>query len=207
MGTGEPKKIGKYEVIGLIGKGGIGLVYKAMDPVIGRPVAIKVMTAALSADLELLKRFQREAQSAGMLQHPNILTVYELGDFGGNPYMVMEFIEGDSLQNIIDARRKIVLEEKLGLIVQVCNGLYYAHERQIVHRDIKPGNIMVSKDRVAKIVDFGLARIGMDNLTRIGQVMGSINYMSPEQINGETVDHRTDIFATGVVLYQLLTHT
>ena len=200
----HPDKIGKYDIVDLIGRGGMGIVCKALDPAIGRLVAIKVMTVGFAADPVLLKRFYREAQSTGKLQHPNIVTVYELGDLDGTPYLVMEFIEGESLDRIIQARRELPLEEKLGFVVQICNGLQYAHERNVVHRDIKPGNIMITTDGTVKIVDFGLAHVGADGITRPGQVMGTINYMSPEQINGQPVDLRTDIFATGVVLYQLL---
>lgn len=201
----NPAKIGKYDIVDMIGRGGMGVVYKAMDPAIGRLVAIKVMTVGFVADPDLLKRFYREAQSAGNLQHANIVTVYELGELEGIPYLVMEFLEGESLDRIIQARRELPLEETLGFVVQICNGLHYAHERNVVHRDIKPGNIMITANSTVKIVDFGLAHVGAaDGLTRPGQVMGSINYMSPEQINGQPIDRRTDIFAAGVVLYQLL---
>ena len=202
----RPTNIRTYQVLDVIGRGGMGVVYKAIDPAIGRLVAIKMMTAGFGADPELLKRFHREAQSAGKLQHPNIVTVYELGELDATPYLVMEFIEGESLDKIIHERRQLPLEEKLEFVIQTCSGLQYAHERGIVHRDIKPGNIMVTTNGTVKIVDFGLAHVGADGMTRPGQVMGSINYMSPEQINGQPVDLRTDIFATGVVLYQILTY-
>src|SRR5919201_972818 len=184
----------------------MGVVYKALDPEIGRPVAIKMMTAAVINDADLLKRFYREAQSAGKLQHANIVTVYDLGVQEATPYLVMEFLEGETLDRVISSRRAVSLEEKLNIVVQVCNALAYAHERNIVHRDIKAGNVMLLKDGTVKIVDFGIARIGGENVTRTGQVMGSVQYMSPEQINGAHVDLRTDIFATGVLLYQLLTY-
>lgn len=206
MATTKVKRIGKYEVLDVLGKGGMGVVYKATDPSIGRLVAIKMITSGYAEDPDFLRRFYREAQSTGKLQHHNIVIVHDLGDQDGTPFLVMEFLEGESLQSLINSRRPMPLLEKLNLIVQACNGLHYAHERNVVHRDIKPANLMVLKDGLVKIVDFGIARIGNENLTVPGQVVGTIHYMSPEQINGASVDCRTDIFATGVVLYQLLTY-
>jgi len=207
MATNIPKKLGKYDVLDVVGRGGMGVVYKAIDPGIGRLVAIKMMTAGFADDPDLLKRFYREAQSAGKLQHPNIVTIYDLGDQDGNPYMVMQFLEGESLDSIIGSRRPIPLEQKLDTVIQVCNGLNYAHQHNVIHRDIKPANVMVLKDLTVKIVDFGIARIGNENVTRPGQLMGSVPYMSPEQIKDKAyVDSRTDIFSVGVLLYQLLTN-
>lgn len=180
------------------------MVYKAIDPGIGRLVAIKMMTVGFADDPKLLKRFYREAQSAGKLQHPNIVTIYDLGDEDGNPYLVMEFLKGEDLGSLISASRAIPLEQKLNIVIQICNALGYAHQRGVVHRDIKPTNAIVLKDFTVKIVDFGLARIGNEKVTRPGQIMGSIQYMSPEQINASQVDSRTDIFSVGVLLYQLL---
>jgi eukaryotic-like serine/threonine-protein kinase len=207
MATNIPKKLGKYDVLDVVGRGGMGIVYKATDPGIGRVVAIKMVTAGFSNDPELLKRFYREAQSAGKLQHPNIVTIFDLGDHDGNPYMVMEYLEGESLESIIASRRSVPLEQKLNTIIQLCNALSYAHQHNVIHRDIKPANVMVLKDLTVKIVDFGIARIGNENVTRPGQLMGSIPYMSPEQVKDKAyVDSRTDIFSVGVVLYQLLTY-
>ena len=198
-------KIGKYDVIDVIGKGGMGVVYKAMDNLIERLVAIKMMTGGFAENPDLLKRFYREAKSTGMLQHPNIVIVYELGDHEGNPYLVMEYLEGEPLDKIISARRDVSMVEKLGYMIQCCNGLGYAHQRGVVHRDIKPANLMVLKDGNCKLVDFGIARIGDNSMTRTGQVVGTISYMSPEQINAQMVDGRADIFSAGVMLYELLT--
>ncbi|MCI0353774.1 MAG: protein kinase [Acidobacteria bacterium] len=200
-----PAKIGKYEVVAILGKGGMGVVYKGQDPMIGRLVAIKMMTGGFQDNPDLLKRFYREAQSTGMLQHPNIVIVYDLGDHEGNPYLVMEYLEGEGLDKIISSRRDVPLVQKLHYIIQALHGLNYAHQRGIVHRDIKPGNIMVLQDGNVKIVDFGIARIGDASLTRTGQVVGTITYMSPEQINAQVVDGRTDIFSCAVMLYELLT--
>ncbi len=202
----KPSKIGKYDVIDVIGRGGMGVVYKANDPHLNRLVAIKMMTGGYSDNPDLLKRFYREAQSTGNLQHPNIVTVYDLGDLEGNPYLVMEFLEGESLDAVINSHNPLSLITKINFICDVCHGLAYAHHQGIVHRDIKPGNIMVLKNGSVKIVDFGIAHFGDKTVTRTGQLIGSLGYMSPEQVNGKPIDTRTDIFSTGVVLYQLLTY-
>ncbi|MGZ4818154.1 MAG: protein kinase domain-containing protein [Terriglobales bacterium] len=207
MGSTKIKTISKYHVLDVLGKGGMGVVYKATDPAIGRLVAIKMITGGLYDDSEFLKRFYREAQSTGKLQHPNIVIVHDLGDEDGAPFLVMEYLEGESVQSIINERRPLPLLDKLNYITQACDGLHYAHQQNIVHRDIKPANLMVLKDGVVKIVDFGVARIGNESVTRTGQVIGTIQYMSPEQINGNPVDCRTDIFSLGVVLYELLTYS
>ena len=202
--TSNPTRIGKYEIESVIGRGGMGVVYRALDPQLGRQVAIKMIISG--GDQELLTRFIQEAKSTGRLQSPNIVTVYDFGEHEGNPYLVMEYIEGASLEGIIKSGVPLTLAEKLGIIIDVCNGLSYAHEQGVIHRDMKPGNIMVlKKDGTAKIVDFGIARIGGSRLTRTDQVIGSYDYMSPEQLQNKHLDHRTDIFSTGVVLYQLLT--
>src|SRR5215469_3537201 len=205
MGPARLTKIGKYEILDVIGRGGMGVVYKAVDPAIGRRVAIKMITGGFSDDPNLLKRFYREAQSTGTLQHPNIVTVYDLGDDAGTPYLVMEYLEGETLEAVIRSCRELLLAEKLSVIVMACDGLDYAHRRNVVHRDIKPANIILPKDGGLKIVDFGIARFGNERFTRTGQVMGSIYYMSPEQINGEESDAGTDIYSTGVVLFEFLT--
>jgi hypothetical protein len=203
----HPSKIGKYDVTEVIGRGGMGVVYKATDPQIGRFVAIKMITGGFAGDPDLLKRFYREAQSTGSLQSPNIVTVYDLGEQNGNPYLVMEYLEGVSLESIIASRRPLSLSTKLGIILDVCHGLAYAHQRGVIHRDIKPANIMVANDGTAKIVDFGIAHIGDKGMTRTGQIVGSLSFMSPEQIQSKPVDARSDIFSTGVVLYQLITNS
>ena len=201
-----PSWIGKYEVTGVVGRGGMGTVYKATDSRIGRPVAIKILSGAYDDDPDLLARFYREAKSTGSLQHQNIVTVYELGDQEGIPYLVMEYLEGQSLDALFASKKPLRIAEKLDIVVQVCNGLTFAHQRGVIHRDIKPANIMVLPDGTAKIVDFGIAHVGGKKLTRTGQVIGSIYYMSPEQLNGNVeLDRRTDVYSAGVVLFQLLT--
>jgi serine/threonine-protein kinase len=201
----KPTRIGAYDIVAVIGRGGMGTVFKATDPRIGRAVAIKVLTAAAD-DPDLLARFYREAKYTGSLQHQNIVTVYELGHQDGIPYLVMEYLEGVSLDVVIASGRPMHVAEKLRIILQVCSGLSYAHKRELVHRDIKPANIVILENGTAKLVDFGIARLGGNRLTRTGQVVGSLNYMSPEQLDANLeVDLQTDVYSTGVVLYQLLT--
>jgi eukaryotic-like serine/threonine-protein kinase len=202
------KKIGKYEVTGILGRGGMGVVYRAEDKRIGRLVAIKTLTEGYSGQPEMLERFYREAQ-AGILQHPNIVIVYDLGDEDGVPFIVMEHVNGDPLDKIIASGRQLPLMEKLSVIEQVCAALGYAHQRGVVHRDIKPANVIVQPDGQAKIVDFGIARVQSSNeetgLTRTGNVIGTIHYIAPERLRGQPFDGRSDIFSTGIMLYLLLT--
>ena len=184
----------------------MGVVYKAVDPSIGRLVAIKRITGNYADDPKFLKRFYREAKSTGSLQHQNIVIVHDLGDCDGTPFLVMEFLEGESLDVMIREERPLPMVDKLNYIIQVCNGLQYAHERNIVHRDIKPANFMILKNGGVKIVDFGIARIEDDlHMTMPSQVLGTFHYMSKEQINNEPLDGRTDIYSTAVVLFQFLT--
>jgi tetratricopeptide (TPR) repeat protein len=205
MDSSKPTRIGAYDIVDVIGRGGMGTVFRGNDPRIGRAVAIKVLTAA-AEDPDLLIRFYREAKYTGSLHHQNIVTVYELGHQDGVPYLVMEYLEGVTLEAMIGSGRPMPVAEKLGIILQVCSGLTYAHRQGLIHRDIKPANIMILPDGTAKIVDFGIALLGGSQLTRTGHVVGSLNYMSPEQLNGNVeVDVRTDVYSTGVVLFQLLT--
>lgn len=199
--VGQPAKIGKYEVLRVIGRGGMGVVYEALDPKLGRHVAIKMI---LGATPGLLARFDREARSTGSLQHQNIVTIYEFGDQEGSPYLVMEYLEGISLDAAIASGRSLSLTNKLSICIDICNGLNYAHDRGIIHRDIKPANVMLLEDGNVKIVDFGIARIGDTGISRT-EIIGSLHYMSPEQFQSQPLDRRTDIFSAGVVLYQLLT--
>jgi tetratricopeptide (TPR) repeat protein len=204
----HPAKIGKYTVEGILGRGGMGVVYKAVDAQIDRYVAIKMINAG--GDESLFGRFTQEAKSMGQLTCPNIVTVFDFGEQDGNPYLVMQFLAGSSLESLIQKRASLSLSEKLGIIIDVCNGLAYAHQRGVIHRDIKPANIMVLQDGVndgmAVIVDFGIARIGGDaRLTKTDQIVGSVHYMSVEQLQARELDNRTDVYATGVVFFQLLT--
>ena len=199
------KKLGKYEIIELVGRGAMGEVYKAQDPLIGRLVALKTITSGLAGRPDLLERFYQEARSAGTLQHPNIVTVYELGQEGETPFIAMEFLEGESLEHVIERRPVMTLSHKLSHIVPVCRALNYAHKRGVVHRDIKPANVMITKDGRVKVVDFGIARVTDSSMTQTDTIIGTLGYMSPQQIRGERADERSDIWATGVMLYELLT--
>lgn len=198
-------KLGKYEIEAELGSGGMGVVYRAIDTRLGRPVALKTMSPTVLGNPEVLKRFYREAQAAGQLHHPNIVTIYDIDEADGIPFIAMELLEGEDLEKIIAERRDLPLHRRLDIIVQTCRGLHYAHEHGVVHRDMKPGNIVVQPKGLVKIVDFGIARVGATTLTRTGAVMGTVMYMSPEQIRGHQVDARSDIFAVGVILYELLT--
>ncbi|MGH9344994.1 MAG: protein kinase domain-containing protein [Terriglobia bacterium] len=206
MSSKVQQRFGKYEIIGELGQGGMGVVYKARDPVIGRLVALKTLTAEVLADPDLLKRFYREAQSAGSLQHPNIVTIYDMGESEGRPYIAMEYVEGESLQKVIARRQSLPLALKLKIISQFCQGLDHAHKHGVVHRDVKPGNILVKPDGVVKVVDFGIAHLDSTTLTKTGVFMGTVNYSSPEQLNDGHVDVRSDLWSVAVVMYELLTY-
>ncbi|MGC2232827.1 MAG: protein kinase, partial [Candidatus Acidiferrum sp.] len=198
--------LGKYEIISELGRGAMGAVYKARDPLIDRLVALKTITGGPTAQTNLLDRFYQEARSAGALQHPNIVTIYELGHEKNTPFIAMEYLEGDSLDKIIDQRPVLPLSVKLGYIVRVCDALAYAHQHNVVHRDIKPANIMVTKEGVVKVVDFGIARLTDMSMTQPNMMIGSRAYMSPQLYKGERADPRSDIWALGVSLYELLAY-
>jgi serine/threonine protein kinase len=200
------KKLGKYELIEEIGRGAMGEVYKAQDPFIGRLVALKTITGALVGRPDLLERFYQEARSAGALQHPNIVTIYELGKESETPFIAMEFLEGESLEAVIERRPVLTLTQKVSYIIPVCRALDFAHKRGVVHRDIKPGNVMITKDGGVKVVDFGIARLMDSSHTQTNTIIGTLGYMSPQQIRGERADERSDIWATGVMLYELLAY-
>lgn len=207
MEATELKKIGKYEITGVLGRGGMGVVYRAEDKRIGRLVAIKTLTEGYSGQPEMLERFYREAQ-AGILQHPNIVIVYDLGDQDGVPFIVMEHVSGEPLDKLIASGRQLPLIDRLSIIEQVCAALGYAHQRGVIHRDIKPANVIVQPDGHAKIVDFGIARVQKSGaetgLTRTGNVIGTVHYIAPERLKGQPFDGRSDIFSTGVMLYLML---
>ena len=198
------KTLGKYELVSELGRGAMGVVYKARDPLIGRLVAVKTITTGLVDKPELLERFYQEARSAGSLQHPNIVTIYELGQAEGIPFIAMEYLEGESLDRIVENRPVLPLFLKLGYIVRTCEALDYAHRHGVVHRDVKPGNIMVTKDGAVKVVDFGIARLMDVSRTQTNLLIGSRAYMSPQLYKGERANARSDIWAVGVTLYELL---
>src|SRR6267142_2957226 len=203
-------KAGRYEIQGELGRGAMGVVYKAIDPVIGRTVAVKTLRLSeegtgLSRP-ELLNRFQTEARAAGLLTHPNIVVVFDAGEEEGLFYITMELVEGKSLQGLLDAGQAFPLPRVLRIMEQTCSALHFAHERNIVHRDIKPANLMLTADDTVKVTDFGTAKIlQFGTVQQTAHVMGTPSYMSPEQIKGRAVDGRSDIFSLGVMLYEMVT--
>jgi eukaryotic-like serine/threonine-protein kinase len=209
-------QLGVYEIISAIGAGGMGEVYRARDTKLGRDVAIKVLPSFLSADPDRLRRFEQEARAAAALNHPNILVVFQLGTHDGVPYLVSELLEGNTLREPLQ-RGALPIRKAIDYGVQIARGLAAAHEKGIVHRDLKPENVFVTKDGRLKILDFGLARLlpqrgeaeasaaTLSELTDPGTVMGTVGYMSPEQVSGKPADHRADIFAFGAILYEMLT--
>ncbi len=197
------QQIGKYRVNRLIGEGGMGRVYEASDPIINRRVAIKTISQQVLQNPETRARFIREAQAAGQLSHPNLITIHDIGEDGDLPFIVMEYLEGEELTGFI-SKGRLALDVKLRLMIDMCQGLAYAHEKGLIHRDIKPANIFVTMQQQVKILDFGLARGLESELTQTGNVVGTPSYMAPEQVRGEPIDQRADIFSAGVVLYELL---
>ena len=200
------EKLGKYLIQRELGRGAGGVVYRARDPIINRLVALKTITTGLAEYPDLLQRFYQEAQSAGGLQHPNIVTIYDLGDADGIPYIAMELLEGESLDQLISRRAALPVPLKLTYALQACRALDYAHKRGIIHRDIKPDNVMLTRDGTVKVVDFGIARVLETSKTQTGMLLGTFAYMSPEQYHGEHADARSDIWSFGVLLYELLAY-
>ena len=203
-------KAGRYEIVGELGRGAMGIVYRAVDPVIGRTVAVKTIRLSEQGTglkhAELLARFQTEARAAGLLTHPNIVVVYDAGEEDGLYYITMELVEGKSLQALLDGGNSFPLPRTLRILDQTLSALQFAHERNVVHRDIKPANLMLAADDTVKITDFGTAKILQFGSTQqTAHVMGTPSYMSPEQVKGRAVDGRSDIFSLGVMLYEMLT--
>ena len=207
-------KLGEYEVKSLVGSGGMGEVYRAHDSRLGRDVAIKVLPSFLSSDSERLRRFEQEARAAAASNHPNILAVFQMGTYEGTPYLVSELLEGETLREQIK-RGRLSVHKAIDYAVQIARGLAAAHEKGIVHRDLKPENLFVTKDGRVKILDFGLAKLTQQSSsehsaltlaegTEAGVVMGTVGYMSPEQVRGQAADNRADIFAFGAILYEML---
>ena len=199
--------VGRFTILRRLGRGGMGAVYEGHDPALDRRVAIKTLTSDAIADAESRGRFEREARAAAKLAHPNIVTVYELGNFGGRekPYIVMEYLEGTDVAALISGSRGVPLAEALDIVAQLCRALDFAHQKGVVHRDVKPANLRFLDDGQIKIMDFGIARVeGGHQITKSGVMIGTLHYMSPEQIRGEKLDGRTDIFSAGCILYELL---
>ncbi|PWB75449.1 hypothetical protein C3F09_02325, partial [candidate division GN15 bacterium] len=204
----ELKSLGRYQITGVLGKGAMGTVYRGVDPAINRPVALKTIRLDFINDPaefeELKERLYREAQAAGKLSHPNIVTIYDVGSEGPLQYIAMEYLEGQTLENLIRKKVKFNYRIIAQIITQMCQALEYAHERGIVHRDIKPANVMVLSDYRVKVMDFGIARIDSNSMTKTGIAMGTPNYISPEQLKGLPIDRRADLFSMGVVMYEML---
>ena len=201
------KTLGRYRIVGELGRGAMGAVYRALDPVIDREVAIKTLLPNLPPEVlqEVRERFIREARSAGRLSHPNIVTIFDVGEQDGMAYIAMELLEGHSLQQILKHPQRLAFNTIANLIAQVADALDLAQRYQIVHRDVKPANIMVDSSGRVKLMDFGVAYVPSSTMTQTGTALGSPRYMSPEQVLGQPIDPRSDIFSLGVVLYELLT--
>ena len=208
-------RLGPYEIVASLGAGGMGEVYRARDPRIGREVAIKVLPATLANDADRLRRFEQEARATGTLNHPNLLVVFDLGKFEESPFIVSELLEGSTLRDVLSGTR-LPLRKVLDYAVQIANGLAAAHEKGVVHRDLKPENIFITRDDRVKLLDFGLAKLAISDRdpksraeterhgTSPGLVVGTVGYMSPEQVRGTAIDHRSDIFSLGIVLYEMI---
>lgn len=196
--------IGKYQVQKVLGRGGMGTVYEALDPVLHRKVAVKTMIPGLGDSPELHARFLREAQAAGGLRHRNIVTVYDLGEDKGQPFIAMELVEGTDLEKVLTTGASLSIEWTLDVLRQICDGLGYAHDRGIIHRDVKPANIIVTPEGDVKIMDFGIAHLQSSDMTKSGPVLGTIHYMAPEQLEGLKIDRRADVFSVGAIVYELL---
>src|SRR5688572_6210578 len=199
-----PSQIGRYRIVARIGRGAMGVVYSAVDEVMGRQIALKVLIADLENDPETRARFYREAQAAARLLHPNIITVHDAGEDQGRSYIAMQLLQGAPLAAYLQQPEAAPLERKLDLMVQVCEGLAAAHAHGIIHRDLKPNNLFVEPDGLLKILDFGVARFSDSSMTATGTMIGTPDYMSPEQARGARVDARSDIFSAGAVFYFML---
>ena len=200
-----PATIGKYEILEQIGAGGFGAVYKARDPILKRLVAVKLCTAE---DEDLRKRFYREAEISGNLHDPSIVTVFDSGVEDGAPYLVQEYLGGEDLDQVIRRGEDIPRHERLECLMQVARGLRYAHNKGVLHRDVKPGNVRLLEGGKAKLMDFGIATLKSSHtrLTRIGTLVGTVGYLAPEQLSGKRADERVDVFSFGVLAYELLSY-
>ena len=206
MNQPMPERIGRYRILSELGRGAMGVVYRAEDEALGRPVAIKTILAAMDGEEHAgyVARFRQEAKALGGLNHPAIITVYEFGDEVGFAYLAMELLEGRELRDIL-AGERLGIPAAVEIATQIADGLAFAHSRDVVHRDVKPGNIMVLAGNRAKLMDFGIARVrASDVKTQTGLLLGSPKYMSPEQVLGRPIDGRTDVFSLGVVLHEML---
>jgi serine/threonine protein kinase len=200
-----PAFVGRYKVVDRIGKGAMGVVYGAQDEQLGRRVAVKLMLADFEEEPELRERFYREARITGQLAHKNIVTLFDLGEDQGRPFIVMELLDGVPLSEYLGTASSSSIDVKVDLMMQLCDGLQTAHEAGVVHRDVKPSNIFILKDGTLKVLDFGVARLSASNLTASGMLLGTPEYMAPEQARGSRMDARSDVFSAGGVCYFMLT--
>jgi serine/threonine-protein kinase len=202
--SGIPTTIGRYQVVSRIAKGGMGTLYLGWDPKLDRQIAIKIL---LDDNDELRERFAREARSVASLHHLHIVTIFDVGEYEGHPFIAMEYMRGETLQALIRARLVLSIARKLEILEQLCEGLAFAHRAGIIHRDVKPANMILQLDGSLKILDFGIARIAKSSgMTHAGMLIGTLNYMSPEQVSGQVADNRSDVFAVGAVMYELLSY-
>jgi serine/threonine-protein kinase len=203
-GTVTPVAAGRYRPVRKVGQGGMGVVYQAEDKVLHRNVAYKVLPPSLKDHPKILENFMTEARVAAAINHPNIVTIYDTGRDEEGVFITMEFVEGVSLKDLLDKAKTLSVPDFLDISKQICHGLEFAHSKNVIHRDIKPANIMVSRDKVIKIMDFGLAKILTDSMMDKTSVKGTPLYMAPEQILGEKVDHRADIYSLGCTFYRMV---
>jgi len=202
----EPSYIGKYRIIGKLGKGGMGDIYKAMQEPLNRIVALKVLPPQLSRDEEFAKRFEIEAKAISLMEHQNIVSIYEYGEEDGYRFIAMQFVDGMDLGCYINENRVISIPEIIDFAKQICRGLRYAHSRNIIHRDIKPQNVLLDKNKNVHISDFGIAKMCSSvDITMTGSAVGTPEYMSPEQAQGKKLDAQTDIYSLGILMYEMLT--
>jgi serine/threonine protein kinase len=201
-----PDYIGHYKVLQIVGMGGMGVIYKALQEPLNRIVALKVLPPQLSINDELSKRFEIEAKAISLLQHQNIVSIYEYGEDKGYRFFAMQFVDGENLSSRIQGKKIMPASEIIDISKQICRGLRYAHSQNVIHRDIKPQNILIDKENVARLSDFGIAKIfSSSNITLTGVTVGTPEYMSPEQAEGENVDTKSDIYSMGIVIYEMLT--
>src|SRR6059036_3046883 len=200
------RRLGKYELHQLLGEGAMGIVCKAYDTVLRRYVALKLLSASFRKTKDMQERFLREARAAGAIQHANIVTVYDLGESEGQLFIAMELVEGRDLSDMIALRDPLALERKLDITIEVLAGLHFAHQRGVIHRDVKPSNVRVMPDGRVKIMDFGIARLQKGDATGSGAIVGTPTYMAPEQITNGAITPATDVFSVGCLLYELLTY-
>ncbi len=201
-----PHTIGAYTIIGRLGKGGMGDIYKAIQNPLNRIVALKVLPPHFVRDEEFAKRFEIEARAISLLQHQNIVSIYEYGEDEGYRFFAMQFVDGMDLAQLIEGHRAVPISEVIDFAKQICRGLRYAHTHDVIHRDIKPQNILIDRNNIPKLSDFGIAKIySGTNITMPGFTLGTPEYMSPEQALGKKIDHQTDIYSLGIVMYEMLT--